>query len=75
VLSFWTASDNGASPAAGRAEDVESGARMWGGRRWRAREKSGAGKTVSAFTRMLVMVSSRARWGLNWYLELGLGQR
>ena len=75
MLSFWTASDSGASPAAGRAEDVESGARMCGGRRWRAREKSGAGKTVRAFTRMLVIVSSRARWGLNWYLELGLGQR
>lgn len=75
MLSFWTASERGASPAAGRAELVETVARMCGGRRWRAREKSGAGKTVRAFTRMLVMVSSRARWGLNWYLKFGLGQR
>jgi hypothetical protein len=71
VLSFWTASERGASPAAGREEDVESGARICGGRRWRAREKSGAGKTVRAFTRMLVIVSSRARCGLNWYLGVG----
>lgn len=42
--------------------------REFGGRRCRQREKSGEGKTVSALTRMLVMVSSRVRWGLNWYL-------
>jgi hypothetical protein len=38
------------------------------GRRERQRLKSAEGKTVRALTRMLVMVSSRARWGLNWYL-------
>lgn len=41
---------------------------MWGGRRWRRREKSGEGKTVRAFTRVLVTGSSRVRCGLNWYL-------
>ena len=45
------------------------GERMWGGRRCRRREKSGEGKTVRALTRMLVVGSSRVRWGLNWYLE------
>lgn len=49
----------------------ESGARTWLGRRDRPREKSGPGKKVRALTRMFVMVSSRARWGLNWYLCLG----
>ena len=44
------------------------GVRMWGGRRCRRREKSGEGKTVRAFTRMLVVGSSRVRCGLNWYL-------
>lgn len=68
TFSFWTASDKGASPAAGVAVLVDNGRRMCGGRRWRAREKSGAGKTVRALTRMLVIVSSRARCGLNWYL-------
>lgn len=38
------------------------------GRRERPRLKSEEGKTVRDLTRMLVMVSSRARWGLNWYL-------
>lgn len=33
TLSFWTASERGASPAAGRAEVVEMGVRMCGGRR------------------------------------------
>ena len=45
------------------------GWRMFGGRRCRQREKSGEGKTVRALTRMLVMVSSLVRWGLNWYLK------
>lgn len=44
------------------------------GRRERQRRKSAEGKTVSAFTRMLVMVSSRARCGLNWYLAESGGQ-
>lgn len=44
------------------------GVRMCGGRRWRASEKSGEGKTVRDLTRILVMVSSLVRWGLNWYL-------
>lgn len=39
---------------------------VFGGRRCKQSEKSGEGKTVSALTRMLVMVSSRVRWGLNW---------
>lgn len=65
TASFWTASERGASPAAGRAEEAEMGVRMWGGRRWRARLKSGEGKTVRDLTRMLVMVSSLVRWGLN----------
>lgn len=69
TLSFWTASERGASPAAGRADDVEIGVRMCGGRRCRAREKSGEGNTVRDLTRMLVMVSSLVRWGLNWYLS------
>lgn len=66
TLSFWTASERGASPAAGRADEVEMGCRMCAGRRCRHSEKSGEGKTVKALTRVLVMVSSRARWGLNW---------
>ncbi len=69
TFSFWTASERGASPAAGRADDAETGVRMCGGRRWRASEKSGDGKTVKALTRILVMVSSLVRWGLNWYLR------
>lgn len=69
VASFWTASERGASPAAG-SEDVveEAGWRMCGGRRWRHREKSGEGNTVRALTRILVVGSSRVRCGLNWYL-------
>ena len=46
-------------------------ARMCGGRSERQRLKSGAGKTVRALARMLVVVSSRVRWGLNWYLLEG----
>ena len=69
MSSFWTASESGASPAAGFEADVECGARMCGGRRCRHNEKSGEGKTVSALTRMLVVDSSRVRWGLNWYLK------
>ena len=69
MLSFWTASDRGASPAAGAEADMERGARVCVGRRERQREKSALGKTVRDLTRMLVMVSSRVRWGLNWYLE------
>jgi len=65
MLSFWTASESGASPAAGSADEVAAGVRMCGGRRWRAREKSGDGKTVKDLTRMLVMVSSFVRCGLN----------
>lgn len=38
------------------------------GRRERQRLKSGEGKTVRDFERMAIMVSSRERWGLNWYL-------
>lgn len=44
------------------------GERMWEGRRCRQREKSGEGKTVRDFVRMLVVVSSRSKGGLNWYL-------
>ena len=47
---------------------MDVGDRMCGGRRWSRREKSGEGKTVRALTRMLVVGSSRVRWGLNWYL-------
>jgi hypothetical protein len=60
-LSFWTASDRGASPAAGSEEDAETGVRICGGRRCSANEKSGDGKTVKDLTRMLVMVSSFVR--------------
>ena len=61
MCSFWTASERAsATPVEGR--------RMFGGRRWRQREKSGEGKTVRALTRMLVIVSSLVRCGLNWYL-------
>lgn len=70
TFNFTTASERGASPAAGKAEDVAIGVRMCGGRRCKAREKSGDGKTVRALTRMLVMVSSRFRCGLNWYLVI-----
>lgn len=42
--------------------------RICGGSRERPSEKSGEGKTVSALTRMFVIVSSRCRCGLNWYL-------
>ena len=69
TLSFWTASERGASPAAGKAEDAEAGVRMCGGSRWRQSEKSGEGKIVRDLTRMLVMVSSLVRCGLNWYLK------
>ena len=65
MLSFWTASESGASPAAGFEVDVEFCTRMYGGRRCRHNEKSGEGKTVSALTRILVVDSSRVRWGLN----------
>lgn len=65
TLSFCTASESGASPAAGRAEEFAAGVRMCGGRRWRASAKSGDGKTVRDLTRMLVMVSSLVRCGLN----------
>ena len=51
VCSFWTAS-------ARVSVALVVGRRMFGGRRCRQREKSGDGKTVSALTRMLVMVSS-----------------
>jgi len=67
-LSFWTASESGASPAAGvecEVLEIEE-ERVWGARRERHRLKSGEGKTVRDLTRMLVMVSSRVRWGLNW---------
>ena len=43
-------------------------ARTYGGRRESPRLKSGLGKTVRDLTRMLVVVSSRVRCGLNWYL-------
>jgi hypothetical protein len=65
TFSFWTASERGASPAAGRADEAEAGVRICGGRRCKASEKSGEGNTVSDLTRMLVMVSSLVRWGLN----------
>jgi hypothetical protein len=42
---------------------------MCGGSRWRQSEKSGEGKIVRDLTRMLVMVSSLVRCGLNWYLK------
>lgn len=63
----------GASPAAGleadaAAAEVECKVRMWDGKRAVQRLKSGAGKTVRDLTRMLVIVSSLARCGLNWYL-------
>ena len=70
VSSFWTASESGASPAAGFDADVEFGVRMCGGRRCKHNEKSGEGKTVSALTRILVVDSSRVRCGLNWYLDV-----
>jgi hypothetical protein len=52
-------------PEAGGAVDDFVWARIWGGRRERQRLKSGEGKTVRDLTRMLVVVSSRVRWGLN----------
>ena len=54
--------------AGGPLEADFARAPMCGGRRERHRLKSGDGKTVSALTRMFVVVSSRVRWGLNWYL-------
>lgn len=45
--------------------------RMEGASRWRQREKSGEGNWVRDLTRMAVTVSSRVRWGLNWYLSMG----
>lgn len=66
TFNFTTASERGASPAAGKAEEVAAGVRICGGRRCNASEKSGEGKTVRALTRMFVMVSSRVRCGLNW---------
>lgn len=66
VESFWTASERAGSPAAGKATDVEEGERICGGRRCRQRLKSGDGKTVRAFTSILVVGSSRIRCGLNW---------
>ena len=65
MVSFWTASLRGASPAAGSEDEDEMGERIWGGSRCRQRLKSGEGKTVSALTRMLVVGSSRASGGLN----------
>lgn len=44
----------------------ETGLSVCGGKRERQSEKSGEGKTVRALTRMLVMVSSFVRCGLNW---------
>ena len=64
-MSFWTASERGASPAAGRDEALDAGWRICGGRRCRHNEKSGPGKTVSALTRIFVIVSSRVSCGLN----------
>jgi len=64
--SFWTASERGESLS--WLLGVRWGERMWGGRRWSIREKSGEGKTVRALRRMLVVGSSRVRCGLNWYL-------
>ena len=70
AVSFCTASERGASPAAGSEEALDAGWRMCGGRRCRQREKSEPGKSVRALTRMFVIVSSRVRCGLNWYLFL-----
>lgn len=66
MLSFWTASGSGASPAAGFDAFEDAGSSVCGGRRERHSEKSGEGKTVRALTRMLVIVSSLERVGLNW---------
>lgn len=60
TVSFWTAS---ARECAGGL-----GARVYGGKSARPRLKSGEGKTVRDLVRMFVIVSSLARWGLNWYL-------
>ena len=62
----WTASAR--VPEAGGPVDLFVVARTYGGRRERHRLKSGEGKTVRALTRMFVVVSSRVRCGLNWYL-------
>jgi hypothetical protein len=71
LLSCCTASESGASPAAGLECDVvDIGRRTCGCRSDRQRLKSGEGKTVRALTRMFVMISSLARWGLNWYLHV-----
>lgn len=48
---------------------MDVGSRVYGGRRCKAREKSGAGKTVRDLTRMAVVVSGWRRCGLNWYLD------
>ena len=66
MLSFWTASFKGASPAAGfeadaAAAEVEWRVRICEGSKAAQRLKSGEGKTVSDLTRMLVIVSSLAR--------------
>jgi hypothetical protein len=69
VVRCWTASAK-VPEAGGEGVEVLVEARTWGGRRERQRLKSGLGKTVRALTRMLVVVSSRVRCGLNWYLIL-----
>ena len=66
MLSFWTASFKGASPAAGfeadaAAAEVEWRVRICGGSKAAQRLKSGEGKTVRDLTRILVIVSSFAR--------------
>lgn len=75
VESFWTASVRGSVLGRGVGAPLlvvfvvlDEEASMCGARRWRQREKSGEGKTVRDFVRMDVTVSSRVRWGLNWYL-------
>lgn len=64
----WTASANVPEPGGPLAVDCLVWARTWGGRRERQRLKSGDGKTVRVLARMLAVVSSRVRCGLNWYL-------
>ena len=64
-MSFCTASESGASPAAGKEEALDAGWRICGGSRCKQSEKSGPGKSVSALTRMFVIVSSRVSCGLN----------
>lgn len=63
--SFWIDSTKSEDCVLLSSEVLPKGC-VCAGRRARESEKAGDGKTVSAFARMLVVVSVWRRWGLNW---------